>query len=255
MTIHATINGYPHTETILDLDQFLVTEKIKIRRNNPVASCHSIIWPWHFPAELTQALVDKGQMIRLQAKDSLSFYDVKQIQLALLIQGSVKLVSSLARLKHRIIDLYFPGESLAISQTEADCLSPKLEAHADSFIYALSKKHFFELCRQYPELFEFFTYLKDSTLIKTQRHQLVLSNFSAQKKLAYFIVNACRKLNVNTRKEVVLALPMSRVDMSDYLNLSPETLCRTLQVLQSQGLIVSAKNKLIIPDFQTLLDL
>lgn len=237
----------------VNLEQLLVSEKIRIKQHNTAVSCHSIIWPWDFPAELKTELTAKGQIIRLQPREKLNDFDMRRIQLAFLVQGSVKLVSSIPGLKHRILDLYFPGENLALSQNDADGLSPKLEAITDSFIYVLSKKHFFSLCRSYPELFDFSSYLKDITLIKTQRQQLVLANFSAETKLSSFLVNACRKLKLNTRRPSELKLAFSRVDISDYLNMSPETLCRSLQNLHTQGLIQSTKNKIIILNYQALL--
>jgi CRP-like cAMP-binding protein len=237
----------------IDLEQFLITEKIKIKQSTAVVTSKSVIWPWHFPAELKTELSVRAQIIRLKPKDHLTGFDIRQIQLAFLVQGSVKLVSSLPGLKHRVIDLFFPGETLALSQNDADGLSPKLIACSDSFIYVLPKKDFYQLCKAYPELFEFTSYLKDISLIRTQRQQLVLGNFSAEKKLAWFLVNACRKLNVNTRKAAVLKLPMSRVDISDYLNITPETLCRSLQTLHGRGLIHSTKNIITVLNYPGLL--
>lgn len=232
------------------LDQLISTEKITIKCCNTLVNTHALIWPWHFSAELKNELALRGLIVPLKPRQLINNYDIRQMEIVFLLKGSIKLESPIPGLKYNILDLYFAGETIATS--DIDGSSNRLSSLTDSFIYVLTKKHFFAISKIFPELFEFANYLKDNSLIRTQRRQLIIGNFSAERRLAWFLVNACKKLKMPMRGTFVLKLPMSRVEISDFLNMSPETLSRSLQALDGKGVIQTTKNKITIVDYLAL---
>jgi CRP/FNR family transcriptional regulator, nitrogen fixation regulation protein len=70
-------------------------------------------------------------------------------------------------------------------------------------------------------------------LARAERHSLLLGQGSAVAKVAAFLVE-CVQCSLNPK---VVALPMTRQDIADYLGLTIETVSRTLSRLERNGLI------------------
>lgn len=70
-------------------------------------------------------------------------------------------------------------------------------------------------------------------LHRAQEHVLTLGRRSASERIARLLVELSERLDA--RRE--LELPMSRLDMADYLGLTIETVSRTLTQLQAEGMI------------------
>lgn len=69
-------------------------------------------------------------------------------------------------------------------------------------------------------------------LERTQAHMLLLGRSSAAEKVARFLLELARRFGGD-----LVALPMTRQDMADYLGLTIETISRMLGRLQSEGLV------------------
>jgi CRP/FNR family nitrogen fixation transcriptional regulator len=67
---------------------------------------------------------------------------------------------------------------------------------------------------------------------RTQSHMLLLGRATACERVARFLLDIAERF----RGEIV-ALPMSRQDMADYLGLTIETISRMLGRLQAEGLV------------------
>lgn len=72
-----------------------------------------------------------------------------------------------------------------------------------------------------------------ASLVQAQQHQMVLGRRSATEKLAGFILDMMDRADADT----LVALPMQRNDIADYLGLTFETVSRALRVLREKGII------------------
>jgi CRP-like cAMP-binding protein len=100
-------------------------------------------------------------------------------------------------------------------------------------------------------------------LFKTTCHQLeeaqmlitTLTKKSASEKIAFFLVNLARSQNLSG-ETFNIRLPMSRLDIADYLGMTIETVSRRLTVLKSDGIIsLPDRNTVRIHQFGRLLNL
>lgn len=74
-------------------------------------------------------------------------------------------------------------------------------------------------------------------LSAAQQHIIVLGQLGAEERVAHFLVSAARRTRVDQKRPVVIDLPMTRLDIADYLGLTIETICRVLSKLKRDGLI------------------
>ncbi len=100
-------------------------------------------------------------------------------------------------------------------------------------------------------------------LFKTACHQLeeaqtlitTLTKKSASEKIAFFLANLARSQNLAGEK-FDIRLPMSRLDIADYLGMTIETVSRRLTALKSDGIIsLPDRNTVRIHQFSRLLNM
>lgn len=85
---------------------------------------------------------------------------------------------------------------------------------------------------------------------------IVLGQLSAEERVANFLVSAAQRTGADRRKPVAVELPMSRLDIADYLGLTIETVCRVFSKLKREGLIaLEGRHHVILRGIATLLDL
>lgn len=85
-----------------------------------------------------------------------------------------------------------------------------------------------------------------------QDHMLLLGRKSAMEKVATFLLEMDRRLVTSG----IMALPMSRRDIGDYLGLTLETVSRALSQLQAQGTVgLSSAREIVLRDRQHLQEL
>jgi CRP/FNR family nitrogen fixation transcriptional regulator len=80
-------------------------------------------------------------------------------------------------------------------------------------------------------------------------HMLLLGRKSAMERVASFLLEMDRRLSVTG----MMALPMCRRDIGDYLGLTLETVSRALSQLHSQGVLgLSGARQIVLRDRQRL---
>jgi CRP/FNR family transcriptional regulator len=82
--------------------------------------------------------------------------------------------------------------------------------------------------------------LADSALAAAREHMVLLGRKTARERLASFLLARSRQpIAFGARPERTIRLPMSRLDIADYLGLTTETVCRVLRQFCAEGIVDS----------------
>lgn len=106
-------------------------------------------------------------------------------------------------------------------------------------------------CREHFDTFRLIVSLAKADLAEMQGHVIMLASKSARERVAHFLLRAFRNWNFNGGNAILL--PMSRLDIADYLGLSVETVCREFSALRRKKIIASpTRQEVVIKDIWAL---
>lgn len=109
------------------------------------------------------------------------------------------------------------------------------EAVTNCYIYALSREKLNTLLADSSTLREEFISELCAEVSRTQSLVLNLSQKSAEERVASFILELAAKVERRLGGKVEVRMPMSRLDIADYLGLTVEAVCRSLAKLRKAG--------------------
>lgn len=99
----------------------------------------------------------------------------------------------------------------------------------------------YKLMSEFPKVEKRLLAMTVSELSAAHEQMLLLGRKSAQERLASFLVMLSRRMGRLGERDDVIALPMTRLDIADYLGLTIETVSRTFTQFRKQGLIVAPR--------------
>ncbi len=154
--------------------------------------------------------------------------------------------------EEQITGFYFPGEIFGmdgISKNKHTCSAKALESTA---ICEIPFTRFQELTTKLPSLQTHFFQLMSQEITSDQQLITLLSKKTAEQRIATLLLtisarNASRDLSASSFR-----LAMSRTDISNYLGLTVETVCRTLSRFGKNGLLDIQHKEVTILDFDGL---
>lgn len=150
--------------------------------------------------------------------------------------GALKLYTLLADGRRQITGFMFPGDFLGVSVDEEYAFT--VEALEDSELWWFSRDSFDRFIGEHPQVERELYRLAANELAEAQRQMVLLGRKSAAERLASFFLSLLARAERATGHEVrSFDLPMSRIDIADYLGLTKETVSRMLAELRSRGLI------------------
>jgi CRP/FNR family nitrogen fixation transcriptional regulator len=141
-------------------------------------------------------------------------------------EGAVRSYKLLSDGRRLIGAFYLPGDIFGI-ETE-DLHRFTAEAIIDTKVWIARRRHLFEDVDT-KNIFE----LLHNSLEHALNHLLLLGRQEAHERVACFLLEMDRRL----KKPPVIVLPMTRVDIADYLGLSIETVSRSLSALRDRGIM------------------
>ena len=161
-----------------------------------------------------------GEEVYAQGEDADLIYRV--------VKGTVRTSHLLSDGRRQIGDFYYAGDVLGLEAGSSHRFSA--EALEDCEIIALRLSG--SAAYSPGSLERLIWQATASELQRTQSHMLLLGQGTACEKVVRFLLDMAERF----RGEIV-ALPMSRQDMADYLGLTIETISRMLGRLQAEGLV------------------
>ncbi len=160
--------------------------------------------------------------------------------------GLVKTVKSLENGKDRITAVLFPGEVFGLESLTDPSYPQTAVALHDSEICAAPREDFSAFLQLHPEAALGMVRFLVAELGRARTRVTDMSFKDARMKLATFLLSLASHEKPSDNGNVNLSLPLSRQEISEVLELSPETVSRTLSGFRKEQLVVARGRHLVI---------
>jgi CRP/FNR family transcriptional regulator len=166
--------------------------------------------------------------------------------------GLVKLVKSLENGKDRITAVLFPGQLFGLEALSNPTYPLTAVTLRDSEICAASGEEVIRFLQSSPEIALGMVRFLVAEVGRVRAEVADMSFKDARMKVATFLLSLVASDPTPHNGHVALTLPLSRQEISEVLELSPETISRTLAELRRQQLIVARGRHLTIQNLEGL---
>ena len=154
----------------------------------------------------------------------------------MLANGSLKIYTLLADGRRQITGFMFPGDFLGISIDDEYAFTA--EALVGSELWWFTRDAFDRFVEDNPKVERELYRLAAHELAAAQSQMVLLGRKTAAERLASFFLSLVERQElVAGERQVEFDLPMSRLDIADYLGLTKETVSRMLAQLRNRSLI------------------
>lgn len=166
--------------------------------------------------------------------------------------GALKVFSSTSDGREQITGFYFPGEILGLDGISNNHYESSAKALETSAICEIPFDRLGDLSAQVPSLQMQFFKLMSREIGSDQQLITLLSKHTADERLATFLLSISARNARRGLSATRFRLPMSRLDIGNYLGLTVETVSRSIGRLQKQGIIEVINKDIHIFDRDTL---
>jgi CRP/FNR family transcriptional regulator len=175
------------------------------------------------PAEL----FDAGQAIFWEGDPAADVFHI--------VEGCLRLCRNLPDGRRAVIGFAFGGEVLGVSFPGS--YSYSAEAVTPVRLRRLTRRRFLAAVDGSADLRPKLLARMYEEMNAAQQHMIVLGQLGAEERVVSFLLSAARRTGADRKRPVAVDLPMSRLDIADYLGLTIETVCRAISKLKRAGLI------------------
>jgi len=184
--------------------------------------------------------LSKGSTLLHEEDDVKHVYEI--------VSGTVKTSKLLTDGRRQIIGFFGAGDIIGLPVEFAAFYSVEAVTQATILCYPITQLH--TVMGQSHDLRKFVFGHIHSELEKHIEHMISLGRKRPKERIASFLLDFHNKRVEMGFKDQVIELPMSRVDISDYMGLTQETVCRVLSFFKRRAIITSRNSHEI-----TILDL
>jgi CRP/FNR family transcriptional regulator, anaerobic regulatory protein len=205
------------------------------------------------PADLKPTLKDlfAGQPVEsFSAGEALIWEGDQAGQIFDVLEGVLRVYKILPDGRRAIMGFVYPGDMLGVSFQNRAVFTA--EAVTAIKVRRVSRSRFLSLVNESPDLqSQLFALLCDK-MSAAQDQMLLLGRKCAEERVVSFLLTVHRKCGEGAEIE----LPMSRLDMADYLGLTIETVSRMMTSLIRRGLIqATGRQRIALHKLSTLRDI
>ena len=219
----ARISPAPRTQIAPAADQFSV-----------IASCSGVI--------ATEFSYRKDEEIYGEGETCEYVYQV--------VRGAVRTYKLLSDGRRQIGAFHLPGDVFGLDAGSTHRLTA--EAIGDTTVRLMKRRSLEAAAGSNVKVAHHLWTLTANGLRHAEDHMLLLGRKTAMEKVATFLLEMDRRL----ARTGMMALPMCRRDIGDYLGLTLETVSRALSQLGEQGILVfSSARQIVLRDRNRLADL
>jgi len=186
----------------------------------------------------------KGEHIYRQGDEFHSVYAVRS--------GSFKsyLVSDNGR--GRVTGFFLPGEIIGMDGIASRQYTNSCAALEHSSICEIPFSQLERLSRELPNLQHHFFAIMGDEIAKDQQIHTLLSSYSAEERIASFLLGLSSRYARVSLSPIRFLLPMTRGDIGEYLGLTVETVSRIFTSLHKKGLISVNNREIELLDIDSL---
>jgi CRP/FNR family transcriptional regulator, anaerobic regulatory protein len=220
---------------------------------NGVSVARNAMYSTVCPADPKPTLKDlfRGQPVESFAPGEALIWEGDQAgQIFDVLEGVLRICKILPDGRRAIMGFVYPGDVLGVSfQRRSLCTAESVTAVK---VRRVSRSRFLSLVNQSPDLqSQLFALLCDK-MSAAHDQMLVLGRKSAEERVVTFLLGVHRKCAAGNEIE----LPMSRLDMADYLGLTIETVSRMMTSLARRGLIhATGRHRIALRKLSALRDI
>jgi CRP/FNR family transcriptional regulator len=166
--------------------------------------------------------------------------------------GLVKLVKSLENGKDRITGVLFPGELFGLETLSQPNYPLTAVTLRDSEICAAAREEAINFLQSNPEIALGMVRFLVAEIGRVRTQVTDMSFKDARMKVATFLLSLVASDPSPHNGRVTLTLPLSRQEIGEILELSPETVSRTLTSFRREQLIMARGRQLVIQNLEGL---
>lgn len=171
-----------------------------------------------------------------------------------IVSGTVKLIRSLSDGRVQIVGFLKRGDFLGIPP--GGHYSVGAEAITPVETCTFSRPAFERVLNEFPTLERRLFDLASNDIAAARDHLLLLGRKSARERVATFLNLMAAKAQCGHSAAPSVELPMTRVEIADYLGMTMETVSRTLNAFRTEGLIaMPSPTELTLKRADKLLDI
>ena len=150
-------------------------------------------------------------------------------------EGCLRLCRILPDGRRAVVGFSFGGEMLGASSPRSYLYTA--EAVTKVRLRRLGRTRFHAALDEMPELRPHLFACVCEEMRAAHQHMVLLGQLGAEERVVSFLLSAARRTRADRKRPITIELPMSRLDIADYLGLTIETVCRTISKLKRDGLI------------------
>ncbi len=166
--------------------------------------------------------------------------------------GLVKMVKSLENGKERITRILFPGDLFGLEALSEATYPLTAVVLQDSEICSVPRDQFFAFLRTNPDISLNMIRFLLGEVAEIRTQMTTMSFKDARMRVATFLLSLVSPDERISANSCSLILPLTSQEIAEILELSPETVSRTWNVLRRKGLIEKRGRRLVVPDLNAL---
>lgn len=159
------------------------------------------------------------------------------------VRGAVRTYKLLADGRRQIGAFHLPGDVFGLESGASHRLAA--EAILDTTLRLVRRRNLEQSAQSDVRVARDLWSITSGELLHAENHMLLLGRKTAMERVATFLLEMDRRLT----KTGMIALPMCRRDIGDYLGLTLETVSRSLSDLQAKGVLgLSTARQIVLRD-------
>lgn len=152
-----------------------------------------------------------------------------------LTEGMARLTRVMPDGRQSVIGFRFPGDILGFAPSTEHAFGAEMLTRG--MVCRLDRKRLEQMFRRYPVLERRFLDLCIKELAASQDHILALGRFSAEERVAAFLISFTEAQHRRKHVGPIFELPATRADIGDFLGLTLETVSRAISSFRKRGWI------------------
>lgn len=177
----------------------------------------------------SQPVLDKGSVLFSKGDTFSSLYAVKS--------GVIKVFSADEKGGETIHEFYMPGDVVGLEAVSSKVYACNAVAIDSSSVCEIKIAQIEKLSSFVPSLNNHMLELMGQEIYKTRSHARLLTQKTAEQRVAYFILTISDRFKNNGYQYNQFRLDILHKDIANYLNLTPETVSRVLTKFADNNLV------------------